>query len=171
MSGVILLMAMVFLLVLGLGAQRLLHSSTVAMRMAGNFQENQRVRQIALSFAREVGGEVANFNRSVDVGHVQCLVASSAEGCDSFDLTAVASASQLPAGAIADVRVTRLAPQYLSALELRLPEAIASSSAAERYAVYEIEASVAGPGQDGVYRATRGVGVREPAESSVNDRF
>lgn len=169
--GAILLLAMVFLLLLGLVAGTVLHSSTLAMRMAGNFHFNEMALQGALSVAQEVGDEPSNFDAAVDVGHVRCLMNSMLAGCDTYDVTARSSLASLPESAMLQVRVTRDHPHQLHSLDVREPEARASTARLGRYSIHEVDVTVTGSGRGASARITRGVALREQAGGGLYDTF
>lgn len=161
-GGTILFLAMVFLLLLGLSAQALLKSSTLAMRMADNFHSQEVAEQIVVSFAREVGDDLSSFDLAAEVGQVRCLNTSALTTCDAKDIFAPLSLSILPPDAVVELSVERQYPHHLHRLSLREPERIVSSALTSRYAVYEVDVRVQAGSRAATAQIRRGVAVREP---------
>lgn len=161
-KGAILLLAIVFLLLLGLTAQAVLNSSALAMRMADNFHSREVVEQFAGSVALEVAGDLSSFDLTAEVGHVSCLTTSVLAECDAKALSAPLSSSVVPKGATWEVSVKRDYPRYLHRLGVRESERTVSSAVAGRYAVYEVDVRVQAGSRAAISQFRRGVAVRVP---------
>lgn len=168
--GSILLLAMVFLLILGFTANSLLQSSTLAIRMATNFHQNEVVMMSVVSIARDVGGNLANFDPAVSVGHVRCLQGSATLHCDAYDLDVLGASGVVPGGLDVEVLVSREAPFELLGEGLNLPESAPLTASEERYAVYQVEVRIVGDDRAGAgARVVRGVAVRQSLDVATEE--
>ncbi len=144
-KGMVLALAMVFLLLLAAIAGGAMRSTALAFHLAGNDQFKEQALQHAESIVANIVGAPANFSLSTQVGESLCSPSNS----DSADCGGVLPVPAepddwLPRGVTSDYRVVRKGPLLLGRLPLRLEQSSVSSSRAYRAAVFEVRAQVDG---------------------------
>ena len=146
-AGMVLLLAMVFLLLLSLLAGNAMRATDLAFRLAGNAQFREQAEEYAESIVTEIASAPANFPLSVSAGESICQPgAAEADGCSGVLPVPPATPGAIPAGVRVSYRVTRRRPHWLGRLPRRLEESTASSSRVYRAAVFEASAEVDGSG-------------------------
>lgn len=162
LSGTILLLAMIFLLLLGLVSSTLMRTALLETHMAGNNQFREEALQRARGVATDLALASEHFALESEVGTVRCVSGVSLESCDKSDLPLLATALSSD-GVQVDYRVERQAPRILHSLPLREAQSVVSSAGRSAVALYEIEVTVDGNGAGlGSARLVRGVAVRLP---------
>lgn len=168
-AGVILLLALVFLIVLGVLASTLLQSSALEMRMAGNLRVKETLRQQALAIARAVVSDARNFDVGAEPGYVRCLVGGTLPGCDMADIHVWPVVAEQPFAPVVDVRIRGESADALL-VPPREAEAVASSALRDRFAVFDVDVRVAGVANNhGEAGITRGVAVRVMSQGGPID--
>ena len=135
--GSVLLPALIFLLILTLGATTTMRTSTLELRMAGNEQQRVETFELTQSIVDEVVGNPDNIRVSGDLGYVNCTPGIS--GCTANDVTISTNLLPTTKSSNATVIVERLAPA-LSAP----PRGINTSADAFRAARFEVDTTYDG---------------------------
>jgi hypothetical protein len=163
-KGAVLLLAMVFMLLLGVLAGTSMQASIVQVRMASNELFHEEAFQGALAIVDAIGSELDNFSVEGVVGRTLCKSADSAKYCDSKQTAKIdPRVEDFPEGTEVVFEVERMAPLFLQYLPVRQAQQSVSSSLAYDAAIFEIHAKVDGRGRGlGAAEAVRGVALLVP---------
>lgn len=143
--GMVLALAMVFLLVLAVIAGGAMRSAALAFYLAGNDQFKEQALQQAESIVADLTRAPDNFPLSTRVGESLCNpLSEDSSDCSGVIPVPVAPGDWLPPGVKTDYRVIRQGPLLLGRLPVRLEQSRVSSSRAYRAAVFEARAEVDG---------------------------
>lgn len=160
--GSVLIIAMVFLLILTLGATTTMRTSTLGMRMAGNEETRISSFEMTQSIVDQVVGNSDNIIVSGDIGFVNCTI--NVAGCSAT--TVVVDTNLLPAAKTnnAQVVIKRIAPALTPA-----PRGINSSADAFYAARFEVDTSYDGTSMnEGKVGIVQGVLVLVPRGAQSN---
>jgi len=164
-GGAVLLLAMVFMLLLGLLAASTLHSGALESHMAGNNQFQEDAFQRAQAVATEISQSPGNFPLVGGVGYRICEPGDDDAACnnDGHYLGELVSAA-VPEGLGVSYHVTRQGPLFLENFPVREPQDEASGSGHAVAAIFEISVHVDGSGAGlGSARVVQGIAVRVAA--------
>ena len=161
--GSALLLALVFLALLGMLAGGALQRGILSLRLAGNAQFREEAQQQAESLVDALAQEPANFPVSAGIGHTLCIPGDPDEVC-AGDLAALPQRLRtVPERVELNYRVSRRRPLFLGRLPRRLDQSEVSSSRAFHAAVFEAQARVDGAAMRlGTAEVARGVAVLVP---------
>lgn len=159
--GVVLVLAMVFLLLLTLVATTVMQFSIQEFQMAGNSQFREEAFQRAQAVAEELADDPNNFPVVGDVGYTICLATDTDADCNSTNFLAAPVSASAPTGVEVSYRVVRQGPRFVEALPFRESQRAASSARAFDAALFEIMVDVDGnEGRLGSAEVVQGVAVR-----------
>jgi len=151
-----LLLALVFVLLLGLIVGMVVQSGALQLHMAGNDQEREAANQVVRAIAAELVLYPENFSLTAAVGYTRCAPGAEAPDCDSRDLVGPALADAAD-GYRLDYRITRREPSLWSA---PAPRGELAEASGVDVAIFEIDVRVEGEGaKPGRARAIQGVAV------------
>jgi Tfp pilus assembly protein PilX len=135
-NGVVLLIAMIFLLLLAIIAGTVTQTSILEFFMAGNAQFREEAFQEAQAVVTEISSDINNFPVAGGIGYTACKTGA---GCDSNLIPLVGAVSTT-----ADYRVVRRGPLILESLPFRQGESSGSSSPTFDAVIFEIQVAVDG---------------------------
>ncbi len=158
-QGVVLLLAMVFLLLLATLSGAAMQTSIAEFQMAANGQFREQAFQRAQAIASAISSDEANFPRVASVGTLFCKVGDSNADCSETRFVALDSVLEAaPPGVAVLYRVERMGPSLLPSLPIRLPQTAVSSALAYNAAIYEAQVRVDGGGVNlGVAEVVQGI--------------
>lgn len=161
-TGSVLLIALVFLVILTLGATTSMNTSLLEMRMAGNEEIRVSTLEMTQSVVDEVVGNPSNIIVSGDVGYVNCT--DNVAGCNETSIQIDQTLLPVADADKAEVVVERLSPALSPA-----PRGINSSADAFLAARFEVDVTFDGS-DDGEGRAgiVQGVIVLVPRGAQTN---
>lgn len=139
-SGAILLLALLFLMLLGIVSATVVQTGTLQMRMALNEQLQMEALQDARALARAMAAIPGNFDSDQAVGSTRCEVEQLAQGCDLGGLQ-LSEYQPMTQDASIEFRVVRQAPEFIE--NPQLLESLDSGSVA-RVALFEVQVLVDG---------------------------
>jgi hypothetical protein len=161
-AGAILLLALLFLLLLGIVSTAVVQTGTLQMRMALNEQLQVEALQDARALARALTAIPENFRVEQPVGSARCAVLSLELGCDLGELQ-LPSYQAVTQGARIDYRVVRQWPEFRQASPLRSGQSDQLLEPVSRIAVFEVQVRVDGSSAGlGSAEAVRGVALHVP---------
>ena len=144
--GAVLLLAMTFLLLLGLLSTAALRSSVLELHMAANQQFSAELDQKARAISAALAEEKANFPTHMEPGHQLCYPPGGGGSCVGPLVGLPSAVAALPIAVRADYSVTRLSPRTIDGMPFRRAEDTVSSALAFDTAMFEVEVSVNGSG-------------------------
>jgi hypothetical protein len=144
-SGMVLLFALLFLLLLSLVAGSAMQTSIQEFRMAGNDQLREVAFQKAQALISAIAENPDNFSLDGSVGRLICASADDAPQCDP-DLTVVVApqVTSVAVGQSLRYTVERQGPLLRDALPIRTLQRFSSSTVAYDAAVFEARVVVEG---------------------------
>jgi len=155
-EGMVLLLALVFVLMLALVVGVVVRSGTLQLHMAANDQQREEASHVAQDIAAELVTHPENFSLAAAVGYTRCAPGGAGPGCDNRDLVGPAAGSA-GSGYQVDYRVTRRAPLLWNA---PAPRGGGTELTGGDVAIFEIDVRVEGLGaKPGRARAIQGVAV------------
>ena len=158
--GVILLLALVFMLLLAIVAGTVMRTAILQLHMTGNDQFLEEAFHQAQAIATELSLDSANFSLAMDVGDSNCPAGTHGLGCDRYQLQIPASAGT-STGTEVNYRVTRQEPLLGRGFPLRESQETVSSSASDGAAIFEISVGIDGSGKRlGSAHIAQGIAVR-----------
>lgn len=161
-QGSVLLIALIFLLILTLGATSSMRTSNMELQMAGNEEVRVGTLEMAQSIVDEVVMNRNNIVVSGGIGYVNCT--SNVSGCTSNTVTIDPSLLSPAKAGNARVVVERLAPALTPA-----PRGINSSADAFFAARFEVDATYDGiDDNEGKAGVVQGVLVLVPRGAQTN---
>lgn len=161
-KGQVLLLAMVFLLLLGLIANTVINTSILEFRMAGNDQFREQAFQQARGIANALAADINHFPVTGGVGYTLCQRDAV---CDSPTLAVAATAEAAEPGVNVEYRIVRQAPLLSRHLPFRQVENEASGAGDFAVALFEIIVEVNGVDVGlGSADVVQGVAIRIPSE-------
>lgn len=161
-GGSVMLVALVFLIMLSLGATLGMRSSTMELRMAGNDETRVRTFELAQALLDTVVNSPANFTVSEPVGHKNCT--ANIVGCDRVNVILGPALLAQFSGDQARVIVERMAPAWSPP-----PRGSDSSVEAFRQARFEVQASYGdAEGGSGRVSLVQGVSILVPHGTQRN---
>jgi hypothetical protein len=164
-EGIVLLLALVFVLLLALIAGMIVQSGTLQLHMAGNDQYREEASQTAQAIAAEISLHPENFSLAATVGHVRCAPGATDPDCASTDLQGLGSGS-VASGYEIDYRVTRREPLLW---EDTSPRGAPPGAPGVDVGIFEIDVRVEGVGSmPGRARVIQGVAVPVSGESGAD---
>ena len=144
-QGVVLLLAMVFLLLLATLSGAAMQTSIAEFQMAANGQFREQAFQRAQAIVSAISSNEANFPLVVPVGSLLCKVGDSNVDCSATRHVVLDSAIEAaPPGVAVLYRVERMGPSLLPFLPIRMPQTAVSSTLAYNAAIYEAQVRVDG---------------------------
>lgn len=156
--GLVLVLALVFLLLLGLLASGLMQTSMLEFRMSTNAQSRELSLQQAQAIVDELSTREANFTLAQGVGYTVC---GSTGSCDAAVLTVSEPLLERPEGVELHYAIQRQPPLIRRGLPLREPEGVVSSARAYDAALFETTVSIDGEAaRVGSVRLAQGIAVR-----------
>lgn len=159
--GVVLILAMVFLLLLTLVATTVMQFSIQEFQMAGNNQFREEAFQRAQAVAEELADDPNNFPVVGDVGYTICLASDSDSDCNNSNFLIAPDSASAPDGVGVSYQVIRQGPRFVDALPFRESQSTASSVRAFDAALFEIQVDVDGnEARLGSAEVAQGVAVR-----------
>lgn len=161
--GVVLLLALVFMLMLAIVAATVMQTAILQLHMAGNDQFLEEAFHKAQAVATELSLNPDNFSLEGVVGSTNCPVGVEDIHCDRSQLPVPASAV-VPTGVTLDYRVTRQDPLLWRGFPLRESQVAASSSNSFDAAIFEIDVRIDGSEKRlGSAHIVQGIAVRVAA--------
>jgi Tfp pilus assembly protein PilX len=161
--GAVLMLALVFMLMLGIVAATVMQTAILQLHMAGNDQFLEEAFHKALAIATELSLDTDNFLLGEAVGHTNCPEQEPGPNCDSRLLKVPASAAAT-AGIELDYRVTRQDPLLWKGFSIRESQDTVSSSSSFDAATFEIDVRVDGSeNRLGTAHIVQGIAVRVAA--------
>lgn len=161
--GAVLLLALVFMLMLGMIATTVMQTAILQLHMAGNDQFFEEVLQKAQAIADELALHEDNFALQGEVGDINCPQDAEDPLCSRTELRVPASAYTADGVALA-YQVRRRAPLLWQGFPLREAEGAVSSSRSFDAALFEIDVRIDGSAQRlGSARVIQGIAIRVPA--------
>lgn len=141
-KGVVLIVALIFLLMTAMISMTVMRTSTLEVKMAGNEQFREEAFQQVQAVLTAIADDSPN-NLVVagDIGYTICQAGVS--GCDANTLNVVSDLNTVPTGASLNYSAVRLGP-LLTNLPFRLGEEQASGAASFKAALFEVEATYDG---------------------------
>ena len=158
-KGVVLLLAMVFLLLLAILSATAMQTGILEFRMVGNEQFQEEAFQAAQAIVSAISSNGDNFPEASEVGATICKVGDSSPAChETVYITLDSGLETVPPGVEVAYRVERVGPLYLPELPVRLAQTSVSSSLAYNAAVFETQVRIDGTGVNlGVAELAQGV--------------
>ena len=145
--GVVLLLAMVFLLLLTILSGTAMQTSILEFQMAGNDQFREEAFQKAWAISSAISSNGDNFQIAGAVGHRICKSGDMAPDCSKSRVIALdTSLREMPTGVQESYSVERMGPKVMPSLPFRLSQASVSSSLAYNAAIFETRVKVDGSG-------------------------
>jgi hypothetical protein len=161
--GVVLLLALVFMLMLAIVAATVMQTAILQLHMAGNDQFLEEALHKAQAIATELSLTPENFSFEGGVGSTNCPVGVEDINCDRSQLSVPASAV-VPKGVTLDYRVTRQDPLLWRGFPIRESQDTASSSNSFDAAIFEIDVRIDGSEKRlGSAHIVQGIAVRVAA--------
>jgi len=159
--GAVLVLAMVFLALLGTLAGTAMHTSIQEFQMAANDQFREEAFQQAQAIASAIADNPYNYNLDSQPGYKLCKSASAAGNCDRRKfITVDASLDFEPSAVQVNYFVERMGPLLMPFFPFRRPQNQVSSSVAYQTAVFETHVTVDGSGANlGRSEVVQGVAV------------
>jgi len=149
-AGAILILALVFLALLGMLSSTLMQTSVFELRMARNLQFQLEAFHRAQGVASAIADRSDNFQVDGGVGQVSCKNVNSTPGCTASIAVNDPNIVSVPAGVNIDYQIERLGPLFQKGFPVRLAQDQVSSSVAYDAAVFEtrvkVDASSVGQG-------------------------
>jgi len=144
-KGVVLLLAMVFLLLLAILSGTAMQTSIAEFQMAANGQFREQAFQRAQAIISAISSEEANFPIVAPVGSLICKDGDSMEDCvETRHIDLDSALEAVPPGVVIRYTVERIGPALLPSLPIRMPQAAVSSALAYNAAIYEAQVRVDG---------------------------
>lgn len=161
--GAVLLLALVFMLMLGMIAATVMQTAILQLRMAGNDQFLEEVLQKAQAIADQLSLEADNFPLSGQVGDINCPQHLEDPECTRTQLQVPESADITQSVAL-QYRVTRREPLVWKGFPIREAQSAVSSSSSFDAALFEIDVRIDGSAARlGSAHVVQGIVVRVPA--------
>jgi hypothetical protein len=159
--GVVLILAMVFLLLLTLVATTVMQFSIQEFQMAGNNQFREEAFQRAQAVADELADDPNNFPVVGDVGYTICLSTDTDSDCNNSNFLVAPESATAPEGVAVGYQVVRQGPRFVETLPFRESQSAASSARAFDAALFEILVDIDGnEGRLGSAEVAQGIAVR-----------
>ena len=161
-QGSVLLIALVFLIILTLGATTTMRTSTMELRMAGNEEARLITLEMTQSIIDEVVGNPANMIVSGSVGFINCT--TNVSGCNLSTVTIDTNLLSVSKAGNAQVVIERLGPALTPA-----PRGINSSADAFFAARFQVDTTYDGTASnEGKAGIVQGVLVLVPRNAQTN---
>lgn len=161
--GVVLMLALVFMLMLGILATTVMQTGILQLHMAGNDQFLEEAFHKAQAIATELSLNPDNFFLGAAVGDTNCPVGEPSPGCNRSQLQVPMSAAAT-AGVELDYWVVRQEPLLWKGFSIRESQGTASSSSSFDAATFEIDVRVDGSEKRlGTAHIVQGIAVRVAA--------
>lgn len=166
--GVVLLLALVFMLMLAIIAATVVQRSVLQLHMSGNDQFHEENLQLALAIATELSLNPDNFFTGGEVGHINCPVAAENLGCDRKELEEPGSVQTLT-GVEINYWVMRQDPLIWESYPVRESHDTESSDISFRAAIFEINVRINGrENRLGDVHIAQGIAVGVPKQHSTH---
>ncbi|MFT4824652.1 MAG: hypothetical protein ACJAUG_002327 [Halioglobus sp.] len=140
--GAILVLALMFLALLGFLSGTVMQTSVFELRMARNHQFQVEAFQLAQGVASSISEHPDNFLVTSNLNHVICKAAQITPGCSASIAALDPNLVTLPLGATINYKVERMGPLFLKELPVRLGQSRASSSVAYDAAMFETKVEI-----------------------------
>lgn len=140
--GAVLILALIFLALLGLLSGSAMQTSVFELRMARNHQFQLEAFQLAQGVASAISEDADNFPVSSNINYVICKAAPITPGCSASIAALDPNLVTVPVGAAIDYSVERVGPLYRKEFPVRLVQSQASSSVAYDAAMFETKVEV-----------------------------
>ncbi|MFK8051194.1 MAG: PilX N-terminal domain-containing pilus assembly protein [Halioglobus sp.] len=141
-AGTILVLALVFLALLGMLSATLMQTSVFELRMARNLQFQLEAFHRAQGIASAIADRSDNFLVDGGVGQVSCNNAKTTPGCTASIAVNDPNIVSVPVGVNIDYEIERLGPLFQKGFPGRLGQGLVSSSVAYEAAVFETRVAV-----------------------------
>jgi hypothetical protein len=159
--GMVMILAMVFLLLLTLVATTVMEMSAQEFQMAGNNQFREEAFQRAQAIAEELADDPNNFPVVGTVGYTVCTTTDTDVDCNNENFLQVPGSATAPEGVAVAYQVVRQGPKFVESLPFRESQANASSSLVYDAAIFEVAVAVDGSeARLGSAEMVQGVAVR-----------
>ena len=160
--GVILLLALVFMLLLAIVTGTVMQTAIQQLHMTGNDQFLEEAFHQAQAIATELSLDPDNFSLAGGIDDSNCPAGAQDLECDRYQLQIPVSAGTAT-GTDISYRVTRQAPLLWRGFPLRESQDTVSSSANFDAAIFEISVGIDGSGKRlGSAHIAQGIAVRVP---------
>ena len=137
-KGVVLLLAMIFLLLLATLSGTAVQTSILEFQMAGNDQFREEAFQRAWAIASVISSNADNFSDAGGVGHRVCKPGDMGPDCSKNSVIVLNTIlPAMPPGVNESYRVERMGPKVTHSLPFRLSQASVSSSLAYNTVIFE----------------------------------
>ncbi len=141
-KGVVLIIALAFLLMTAIISMSVMKTSTLEIKMAGNEQfKEEAFQQVQAVLTAIADDSPNNLVVAGDVGFSICQAGVS--GCDANTLNVVSDINAVPSGVGLTYSAVRLGP-LLTNLPFRMGESQASGASSFKAALFEVEATYNG---------------------------
>jgi hypothetical protein len=166
--GMVLLLAMVFMLMLGILASTVLQTSMLQLRMAGNEQFLEEAFHRAHAIASEIAMNPENFSMDTTLGLTNCPVTSIDPDCDYHEIEALGM-DIASSGATIEYSVVRQEPLIWRGFPIRESQETVSSHNSFEAAIFEVDVRIDGQKNKlGSAHVVQGVALRVTAMGQIS---